>query len=241
MQTNFLKSSLAIVMVGSVLSGCATTSNGDAPLNRDNWPWCAVIGAAAGGGLGAIESSTAAAYGAGLGLLAGSLICYALDGDQDGDGVHDRRDRCPDTPAGTAVYPNGCAQVVEVAAEPAAAVAAEPQDEVIVLDARVLFAFGSSELTDDARDVLAEIANRISGVDVISVKVDGHTDSVGSEAFNMGLSERRASSVADELIAQGVAAGKISTQGFGESKPVASNDTDEGRAKNRRVEIHVDR
>jgi outer membrane protein OmpA-like peptidoglycan-associated protein len=239
MQTNLLKSSLSILLVSGVLSGCATTSNGDAVVHRENWPWCALIGAAAGGGLGAIESSTAAAYGAGLGLLAGSLICYALDGDQDADGVHDRRDRCPDTPAGTEVYPNGCAQVLNVVAEPAPV--AEPQDEVIVLDAQILFGFDSAELTADAQDLLAEIATRISGADVISVNVHGHTDSVGSDAYNMGLSERRARTVADQLIAQGVAAEKVSIEGFGESKPVASNDTEEGRASNRRVEIHVDR
>jgi outer membrane protein OmpA-like peptidoglycan-associated protein len=89
--------------------------------------------------------------------------------------------------------------------------------------------------------LLAEIAARISGADVISVNVHGHTDSVGSDAYNMGLSERRARTVADQLIAQGVAAEKVSIEGFGESKPVASNDTEEGRASNRRVEIHVDR
>ncbi|MNY77910.1 Outer membrane porin F precursor [compost metagenome] len=71
--------------------------------------------------------------------------------------------------------------------------------------------------------------------------MDGHTDSVGSDAYNQGLSERRAASVVDYLIGQGVAAEKLSSQGFGESKPIEDNGTDAGRAQNRRVEIHVDR
>ena len=95
---------LPFLLVSSVLSGCATTSStGDAPLNQGNWPLCSAIGALAGGGLGAIESSTWAAGGAVAGALLGTIICYAQDGDEDGDGVFDRRDRCPGTPAGTAV------------------------------------------------------------------------------------------------------------------------------------------
>lgn len=240
MRTMLSRAAMPLLLVSSILSGCATTSStGDAPLNQENWPICSLLGAAVGGGLGAIESSTAAAYGAGAGLIAGSLICYTLDGDQDNDGVHDRRDRCADTPENTAVFPDGCAQPVypaAVAEEPA-----PPQDEVIVLSDQVLFAFDSAELTPDANDLLADIANRLNSNDVIAVKVTGHTDSVGSEAYNQGLSERRAQSVVAFLISQGVASDKISAQGDGESNPVADNDTDAGRAKNRRVEIYVDR
>ncbi|MDT4885035.1 Outer membrane protein A [compost metagenome] len=69
----------------------------------------------------------------------------------------------------------------------------------------------------------------------------GHTDNVGSDHYNQGLSERRAQSVADFLASQGVPADKLTSQGLGESQPVADNDSDEGRAQNRRVEIQVDR
>ena len=76
---------------------------------------------------------------------------------------------------------------------------------------------------------------------VVSIKVVGHTDSVGSDAYNQGLSERRASSVAEYLLSQHVAPSKVTSEGKGESEPVADNETDAGRAKNRRVELHINR
>lgn len=242
MRTSFSRLVTPLFVFG-LLSGCASTSsNGDAVLNQENWPFCTLIGAAAGGGLGAIESSTAAAWGAGLGAIAGSLICYTLDGDQDADGVHDRRDTCPDTAAGSTVYPNGCA----LTALPEPVVVAqvqEPLDEVIVLSdlGGVLFAHDSAELSADSKDLLADIANRINSESLVGVKVVGHTDSVGSDAYNQGLSERRAKSVADFLISQGSPADKFTTEGNGESDPVGDNATAAGRAENRRVEIFVDR
>ena len=71
------------------------------------------------------------------------------------------------------------------------------------------------------------------------VEVAGHTDSMGSEAYNQGLSERRAQSVQDYLVSKGVKAQRLTAKGYGESMPVASNDTDAGRAENRRVELIV--
>jgi outer membrane protein OmpA-like peptidoglycan-associated protein len=236
---------LSFLLVSSVLSGCATTSStGDAPLNQGNWPLCSAIGALAGGGLGAIESSTWAAGGAVAGALLGTIICYAQDGDEDSDGVFDRRDRCPGTPADTAVGHNGCPlpqYPASVAVEPA--VEPLPQDEVIVLSdlGNVLFAFDSAELTGDARRLLADVSTRLTSASLVAVKVVGHTDSVGSDTYNQALSERRARSVADFLIAQGVSAGKLSTEGRGESQPVADNASEAGRAENRRVELYVSR
>ncbi|WP_457980600.1 OmpA family protein [Ectopseudomonas composti] len=236
---------LSFLLVSSVLSGCATTSStGDAPLNQGNWPLCSAIGALAGGGLGAIESSTWAAGGAVAGALLGTIICYAQDGDEDSDGVFDRRDRCLGTPADTAVGHNGCPlpqYPASVAVEPA--VEPLPQDEVIVLSdlGNVLFAFDSAELTGDARRLLADVSTRLTSASLVAVKVVGHTDSVGSDTYNQALSERRARSVADFLIAQGVSAGKLSTEGRGESQPVADNASEAGRAENRRVELYVSR
>jgi outer membrane protein OmpA-like peptidoglycan-associated protein len=80
---------------------------------------------------------------------------------------------------------------------------------------------------------------RLQGADVSSIKVVGHTDNVGTDAYNQTLSERRANSVADYLLSQGVAPNKVSSEGKGESEPVAENDTEEGRAKNRRVDLHI--
>ncbi len=242
MERSFSKALLPVILVGGVLSGCASTSStGDAPLNQKNWPWCALIGGVVGAGVGATSGSTAAAGGALGGGVLGSLLCYAQDGDEDGDGVFDRRDRCPGTPPGTEVRHNGCPlpeypQAVPVVRE-------EPQDETIVLSdlGEVLFAFDSAELTPAARATLDGVLDKLRADDVRGIKVDGHTDSVGSDAYNQGLSERRAASVVSYLISQGVAAHKLTSHGFGESRPVADNDSDAGRAQNRRVEIHVDR
>ncbi|PAU64676.1 OmpA family protein [Pseudomonas indica] len=235
-----------ILLVSSVLTGCVTTtSTGDAALNQGNWPICSAIGGLAGGGLGAIESSAWAAGGAVAGAVVGGLLCYAQDGDEDGDGVFDRRDRCPGTPANTPVHHNGCPikEYPAVPKSPEPEPAPAPQSEVIVLSdlGEVLFAFDSAELTEAARARLRDVGGRLQGADVIEIKVQGHTDSVGSDAYNQGLSERRARSVADFLVAQGIPASKLSTEGFGESRPVADNATDTGRAQNRRVEIHVTR
>lgn len=239
MANAFARAALPSILACSLLAGCvSTTSTGNAPLNQRNWPWCSLIGGLVGGGLGATESSAMAGGGAALGAIAGGLLCYAQDGDADKDGVFDRRDRCPDTPQGAVVHHNGC----PLKEYPVAA-AETPQDEVIVLSdlGHVLFAFDSAELTPGAMGVLDQVVGKLKGADVLAAMVDGHTDSVGSDAYNQDLSERRAASVVDYLISQGVPADKLGSQGFGESRPVVDNDTDDGRAQNRRVEIRIDR
>lgn len=114
------------------------------------------------------------------------------------------------------------------------------QSEVITLS-DVLFVFNQSELTPTAKSQLDALMSKFEDADVVSIKVVGHTDSVGSDAYNQALSERRASSVAEYLLSQGVAPNKITSEGKGESQPIADNETEEGRAKNRRVELHINR
>jgi outer membrane protein OmpA-like peptidoglycan-associated protein len=229
---------LPVLLLGSLLSGCATHSDGTAPLNQRTWPICSVIGGLVGGGLGAIESGGWAAGGAALGILTGGLICYAQDGDEDDDGVFDRRDRCPDTPANTPVEHHGC----PLPQYPASAKPVEPPvSEIITLNGNVLFAYNQSELMPEARSQLDSLMAKLQSADVVSIKVIGHTDSQGSDAYNQKLSERRASSVAAYLLSQGVAPNKLTSEGRGESQPVADNDTEEGRAQNRRVELHINR
>ncbi|WP_223550307.1 OmpA family protein [Pseudomonas sp. A-B-19] len=228
---------LPVLLLGSLLTGCATHSDGTAPLNQRTWPVCSLIGGLVGGGLGAIESGAWAGGGAALGILSGGLICYAQDGDEDGDGVFDRRDRCPDTPANTPVDHRGCPVPQypdRVQAEPA-------QSEVITLSDDVLFAFNQSDLTPTAKSQLDALMSKFEDADVVSIKVVGHTDSVGSDAYNQTLSERRASSVAEYLLSQGVAPNKVTSEGKGASQPIADNETEEGRAKNRRVDLHINR
>ena len=229
---------LPVLLLGSLLTGCATRSDGTAPLNQRTWPICSVMGGLVGGGLGAIESSAWAAGGAALGILTGGLICYAQDGDEDDDGVFDRRDRCPDTPADTPVEHHGC----PLPQYPASVKPVEPPvSEVITLNGNVLFAYNQSELMPQARSELDSLMAKLQNADVASIKVIGHTDSQGSDAYNQKLSERRASSVAAYLLSQGLAPNKLTSEGRGESQPVADNDTEEGRAQNRRVELHINR
>jgi OmpA-OmpF porin, OOP family len=230
---------LPVVLLGSLLTGCATHSDGTAPLNQRTWPICSVIGGLVGGGLGALESGGWAAGGAALGILTGGLICYAQDGDEDNDGVFDRRDRCPDTPANTPVEHHGC----PLPQYPASVKPEPVQSEVITLSdaGDVLFAFNQSELTPAAQSKLDSLIPKLQSADVVSIKVIGHTDSIGSDTYNQALSERRASSVAAYLLSQGVAPNKLTSEGKGQSEPVADNETEAGRATNRRVELHINR
>ncbi len=236
------RAALPVLLVSSVLTGCATTSDGSAPLNQKNWPICSLIGGVVGGGLGAIKSSSWAGGLGVLGAITGGLICYAQDGDEDGDGVFDRRDHCPDTPPNTPVDHMGC-PLPQYPATAKAPQPTPPPEEVITLSdaGNVLFAFDSSALTQEARSQLQGLMSKLKAADVVSVKVVGHTDSKGTDAYNQKLSERRADSVAKFLISQGLPANKVTSEGDGERKPVADNDTDEGRAKNRRVELHINR
>jgi outer membrane protein OmpA-like peptidoglycan-associated protein len=110
---------------------------------------------------------------------------------------------------------------------------------LIVNMSDVLFDTGSSTLKPATREKLAKISGIVLAHPGLSLQVEGHTDSVGSDQMNQQLSERRADSVRDFLIAQGVPGSSITAQGFGKTQPVASNDTSEGRQKNRRVELVV--
>ncbi|WP_355660351.1 TolC family outer membrane protein [Halomonas salifodinae] len=108
----------------------------------------------------------------------------------------------------------------------------------ITLSADALFAVNSAELSPSAREELARLATQIrERTDIGRIRIDGHADSTGSDAINQPLSHARADSVADFLVSRGVSAGLIETRGHGSSRPVASNDSAQGRSLNRRVEI----
>ncbi len=134
--------------------------------------------------------------------------------DSDGDGVIDPNDLCPDTPRGTRVGPQGC-----------------PCDLTLKLN----FAFDSSALTDSDKAQLDAAVAELKRLNWTSGVIEGHTDSIGSDAYNQKLSERGAATVREYLIAQGIAESRMAPTGFGESQPVADNKTAEGRAENRRV------
>ena len=110
---------------------------------------------------------------------------------------------------------------------------------LIVNMSDVLFDTGSYTLKPGAREKLAKISGIVLAHPGLSLQIEGHTDSVGSDEFNQQLSERRADSVREFLAEQGVPASSITARGFGKTQPVASNDTPEGRQRNRRVELVV--
>jgi outer membrane protein OmpA-like peptidoglycan-associated protein len=103
----------------------------------------------------------------------------------------------------------------------------------------VNFDFDKSEIRADAAVVLDEVVTLLSDKPDVQVRVEGHTDATGPDAYNQGLSERRAASVRKYLVDHGIEASRLTSVGFGESSPIAANDTREGRALNRRVELKV--
>jgi OOP family OmpA-OmpF porin len=139
--------------------------------------------------------------------------------DDDGDGVVNSKDKCPNTKKGTPVDNNGCDLAQEYRLD------------------HVNFAFDSAKLTDDSTASLDDALQILKRHTDLKVEVAGHTDSMGSDEYNLGLSKRRAQAVADYLIAHGANAANITVKGYGESDPVADNATEAGRAQNRRVEL----
>jgi len=103
----------------------------------------------------------------------------------------------------------------------------------------VLFDTARFTLRPLAREKLAKVSGIVSGHPGLKLDVEGHTDSVGGDAYNQRLSEQRGESVRDYLLQQGMSVGSVTTRGFGETQPVASNDTFAGRQENRRVELVI--
>jgi outer membrane protein OmpA-like peptidoglycan-associated protein len=139
--------------------------------------------------------------------------------DGDADGVPDPSDRCPTTPAGVTVDATGC----------------EPP-RAIVLEG-VNFLSGSAKLTLDSQGPLNRVVTALNERRDLRVVIEGHTDNVGNRDANVRLSKARADAVRAYLVSKGIAASRLSTIGYGPDQPVASNDTPEGRAQNRRVQL----
>jgi outer membrane protein OmpA-like peptidoglycan-associated protein len=104
---------------------------------------------------------------------------------------------------------------------------------------KILFAFSKSDLGDQAKQNLNKLVTALNDYPNTNIEIQGHTDSRGTDEYNMGLSQRRAGAVRDYLVAQGISASRLTTRGFGESAPAYSNDTPEGMAQNRRVEFLI--
>lgn len=120
---------------------------------------------------------------------------------------------------------------------PAAPAAPSSVKQAITIQAEALFDFDKSVLKPAGKKSIDDAIAKMQQIDVQMVIATGHTDSIGTDAYNQKLSERRATSVKEYMVSKGVAAAKITTLGKGETQPVATNKTAEGRAKNRRVDI----
>jgi OOP family OmpA-OmpF porin len=145
----------------------------------------------------------------------------AAAADSDKDGVIDDNDACPGTPPGVAVDARGC-----------------PQKGSITLEG-VTFDVNSANLTGPSLPVLTEIAEGLKKYPRLKVELQGHTDNSGADAYNLTLSQKRANAVREYLLQQGVPSSQLTARGYGESQPIDSNTTAEGRAKNRRVVMFV--
>ena len=201
----------------ALASGCAT---------ERRWGMCALggglIGATAGGvGTGVIKFNAAdntpsdktmagyTAAGAAVGGVVGALLGHYI-----------------------------CDPVEEPVAQ-AAPEAPPPSGTQIVELRGTHFEFDRAKITPEGESILDQAVAVMNKHQAISVRIEGNTDSVGSDAYNMKLGQRRADSVEKYLVAHGISASRLSTVSFGETKPVASNDTEEGRAQNRRVDLLV--
>ncbi len=115
--------------------------------------------------------------------------------------------------------------------------APQPVKVAITIQAEALFDSDKSVLKPDGKKSIDDAIGKMKSVNVEMVIATGHTDSVGTDAYNQKLSERRATTVKEYMVSQGITAAKVTTLGKGETQPVASNKTADGRAKNRRVDI----
>ena len=141
--------------------------------------------------------------------------------DSDGDGVLDEQDKCPGTQKDLKVDAEGCviSQNLSIYS--------------------VTFLTDSAELTPEAKTVLDGAATTLNTQSNISMEIAGHTDNIGSPAFNRVLSQQRADAVREYLISKGVGESRLTSAGYGDTQPVSSNDSDIGRAQNRRVEFRI--
>ena len=161
--------------------------------------------------------------------------------DRDGDGIVDGDDKCPDVYAKTA---DGCPLPVAapVEAKPAADYSASPIAPAAIPRRLVLegvnFDYDKATLRPEDIAIIDQNAADLKEWGDIDLEVSGHTDNRGSDKYNMGLSQRRAEAVRTHLISKGISADRLTAKGYGESQPIESNDTDEGRFKNRRVELN---
>jgi outer membrane protein OmpA-like peptidoglycan-associated protein len=203
----------ALGLAALLAAGCATNpETGQREMTKTGKG--AAIGAAAGAVLGGVsggDRGQRAAIGAAAGAAVGAGI---------GKYMQSQEEKLRQQTAGSGVE-----------------VSRQGNDVILNMPSHVTFATDSAQISPAFQSTLDQVAATITEYTDTRVQIAGHTDDTGPEAYNQQLSERRARAVADYLIGRGVASTRISTIGYGETRPVASNATAEGRQQNRRVEI----
>jgi len=176
-----------------------------------------VIGSAAGGTIGALigkkagNTAVGAVVGGAIGGVAGAYIGRKMDRQ-----AEEIRKTVPG------------AEVIEAG-----------EGLIVKFDSGILFDFNAAQLKDNAKSNIQNLASSMANNPETNIMIVGHTDNVGSDSYNLTLSERRANAVKSYAIAQGITAGRLTTVGKGKGEPIADNSTDTGRAQNRRVEIVI--
>lgn len=214
MKTRWLTSGIAAAALLTT-AACVTDPNtGEKKVSRTA---IGGIGGVVAGGLlgGLIGGKTGRIIGAGIGGIAGAAVGYQMDKQ-----IKELKEQTAGSGVDVTETDNGSAILVN-------------------LPDGVTFDVGSATLKPEFRATLDKVAESLIQYPNSLVDVYGHTDSTGSDAFNQTLSENRARTVMNYLSSRGVPVARLRSQGFGETMPVASNDTAEGRAKNRRVEIKI--
>lgn len=203
------RSVAAIVMAGSLLF------SGCASMNKTTKG--AVIGTAAGGAMGAVIGKAA-------GNTALGAIIGATAGGATGAVIGHKMDK----------------QAEEIKATvPDAKVERVGEGIVVEFSSAVLFAFGKSDLSSDSKATLDKLVKVLEAYPDTNIEIQGHTDSKGTDEYNQSLSELRAKNVADYLVLKQISLARLTTKGFGETAPKYDNETEEGRAQNRRVEFLI--
>jgi outer membrane protein OmpA-like peptidoglycan-associated protein len=214
---DLVRKGVLCAVAAAMVAGCMTTDPYTGDKKTSNTAKGAGIGALAGAAIGALtgdnskERRKRALIGAGVGGLAGAGVGQYMDRQE--------------------------AKLRQQLQGSGVSVTRQGDMLVLNMPGNITFQTGSADLNASFFGVLNSVALVLKEYDKTIIDVTGHTDSVGSDSTNMALSERRASSVASYLATQGVVSQRIATAGFGETRPVASNDTPEGRAQNRRVEL----
>ena len=213
-KTRLLTSSFAAAALIAT-SACVTDPNtGEKKISRTA---IGGVGGVVAGGLlgGLIGGKTGRIVGAGIGGVAGAAVGYQMDKQ-----IKELKEQTAGSGVDVTETDNGAAILVN-------------------LPDGVTFDVGSASLKPEFRATLDKVAQSLVQYPNSLVDVYGHTDSTGSDSFNQTLSVNRARTVMNYLVSRGVPAARLRSQGFGETMPVASNDTADGRAKNRRVEIKI--